>query len=243
MKFFMDPSIIQCGVCGGTGFTQRRILWDQLIGQWQLSPAETDYINRQQGKACDQCGANLRSIALANAIRAFLGAKTFLREAALSPRGKDLALLELNEAGSLTPVLKTFGRYVFGAYPEVDIHALPYADGDFDLVVHSDTLEHVMNPVHALTECRRVLKPDGALCFTVPMIVGRMTRSRDGLPNCYHGNPETQTDDLIVQTEFGADTWTYVLEAGFAEVSLHAVEYPAGLAFLARADSIQKPNP
>jgi SAM-dependent methyltransferase len=227
-------SAMYCGVCGGTHFTSRRVLWDKLIDEWQLSPSEAAYVNRQQGETCDQCGANLRSIALANALRAFLGTRAFLREAAASPLGEKVGILEINEAGTLTPVLKTFGRYVYGAYPEVDMHALPYADGAFDIVVHSDTLEHIKEPVRALKECRRVLKPNGAACFTVPVIVGRMSRSRDGLPKSYHGDPATTADDFAVQTEFGADAWTYVLQAGFREVSMYAVEYPAGIAFLAR---------
>ncbi len=61
-----------------------------------------------------------------------------------------------------------------------------------------------------------------------------MSRSRDGLPKSYHGNAGTTADDFAVQTEFGADAWTYVLQAGFREVSMHAFEYPAGIAFLAR---------
>lgn len=104
---------------------------------------------------------------------------------------------------------------------------ISYPSGTFDIVIHSDTLEHVPNPVHALSECRRVLKPGGALCFTVPIIVGRMTRDRAGLPKSYHGDPTTATDDLIVRTEFGADAWTYVMEAGFNRVTIHAVGYPA----------------
>ena len=51
------------------------------------------------------------------------------------------------------------------------------ASGTYDLVVHSDTLEHVPDPVRALQECRRVLRPLGACCFTVPIVVGRLTRS------------------------------------------------------------------
>jgi SAM-dependent methyltransferase len=225
---------MQCGVCGGTRFTSRRILWDKLTNDWQLSPAEAAYVDRQQGESCDHCGANLRSIALANALRAFLGTHAFLREAAASPAGKKTAILEINEAGTLSAVLKTFGRHVYAAYPQIDMHALPYGKGSFDVVIHSDTLEHVANPVHALAECRRVLKPDGALCFTVPTIVGRMSRSRDGLPKSYHGAPGTTADDLAVQTEFGADAWTYVLQAGFTEVSIHCIAYPAAIAYLAR---------
>jgi ubiquinone/menaquinone biosynthesis C-methylase UbiE len=150
------------------------------------------------------------------------------------PQVMGLEILEINEAGMLSPMLRNFPRYVFGAYPEVDIHRLPYKDDSFDLVVHSDTLEHVIDPVHALTECRRVLKPGGALCFTVPIVVGRMSRSRAGLPKSRHGASTTTADDFVVQTEFGADAWGYVMEAGFAEVQIHAVEYPAALAFLAR---------
>lgn len=65
------------------------------------------------------------------------------------------------------------------------------------------------------------------------MIVGRMSRDRAGLPKSCHGASNTTADDFVVQTEFGADAWAYVLAAGFSEVQIHAVEYPAALAFLA----------
>lgn len=229
---------MQCGVCGGKSFTARPVLWQGLIDEWGLSPHEAAYIDRQQGESCDQCGANLRSIALANALRAFLGSDAVLAEAAVSPSGQNVSILEINEAGTLSPVLKFFGRHVFAAYPAVDIHALPYEDGSFDVVMHSDTLEHVKDPVHALSECRRVLKPDGALCFTVPVIVGRMSRSRAGLAKSYHGDPANTADDYAVQTEFGADAWTYAVQAGFTEISIHTFEYPAGIAFLARGGGL-----
>lgn len=225
---------MQCGICGGVSFIRHPILWEGLINEWQISPAEADYVDRQQGETCNSCGANLRSIALANALRAFLGTNALLREIATSPLGKSFSILEINEAGSLTPILKNFGRYVFGAYPEVDMHAIPYESNVFDVVIHSDTLEHVTNPIHALTECRRVLKPGGALCFTVPVIVERLSRNRHGLPKSHHGNSETMSDDLVVQTEFGADAWCYIMESGFTDVSIHSVGYPAATAFLAR---------
>lgn len=225
---------MQCGVCGGTSFTSRPVLWESLITEWQLSAAEVVYIDRQQGETCDQCGANLRSIALANALRAQLGTTALLRQVVQQQLAQHVAVLEINEAGTLSPILRKFGGYVFGAYPEVDMHKLPYPDASFDVVIHSDTLEHVINPVHALRECRRVLKPGGAVCFTVPIVVGRMTRDRAGLPKSCHGAVTTTADDLVVHTEFGADAWTHIMEAGFTEVSLHAVAYPAAVAFRAR---------
>ena len=40
-------------------------------------------------------------------------------------------------------------------FPAVDMHALPFHGKAFDLIIHSDTLEHVERPVRALEECRR----------------------------------------------------------------------------------------
>jgi len=224
-------SALTCGVCSAAAFTDRPVLWPALISEWQLSPSEAAYVDRQQGTICNRCGANLRSIALANAIRAYLREQGALKD--IAERRPPVSILEINQAGDLSPVLSRFEGHVLALYPEVDIHRLPYPDGSFDLVVHSDTLEHVVNSVHALAECRRVLRPGGGLCFTVPIIVGRLTRSRAGLPLSYHGGPGTRTDDYAVRTEFGADAWTYVMEAGFTSVAIHAVAYPAATAFLA----------
>ena len=224
---------MNCSICGGSKFKSNKVLWKELINEWQISKVEADYINRQQGKKCNSCGANIRSIALAKAIQDFMGTTMVLNEVVNLEMARNLHVLEINEAGTLSPILKRFAHYSFGAYPEVDIHTLPYEDAKFDLVVHSDTLEHVKNPIHALSECYRVLKPGGALCFTIPVIVGRMTRNREGLPKSFHGNPKTASNDFVVQTEFGADAWTYILEAGFKELRVHAFEYPAGIAFSA----------
>jgi SAM-dependent methyltransferase len=225
-----------CTVCGGKEFVHDHVLWDTLIAQWQLSPDEAGYIDRQQGTHCIACGANLRSIALADAIRASVGTLLTLREFVATPEARSLALLELNEAGSLGAILERLPRRTLACFPEVDIHALPYAEATFDLVVHSDTLEHVAQPIRALAECRRVLQPGGSLCFTVPTIVGRLTRNRAGLPKSYHGTSDTDRDDFLVQTEFGADVWTYAIKAGFTAVSIHAVEYPCALALAARRE-------
>lgn len=225
---------ITCTVCGGTSFADRQVLWPDLVNAWQLTPAEVAYIDRQQGTHCTDCGANLRSIALCNAVRAFLGTDLTLNALIQSASARHLEILEVNEAGSLTTTLRQFPGHQLASYPEVDMHTLPYADASFDLVLHSDTLEHVRQPVHALGECLRVLRPEGALCFTVPIVVGRMSRGRAGLSNTYHGGPQASPDDFMVHTEYGADAWTQVIEAGFQRVELHTVAYPAAIAMLAR---------
>jgi len=109
---------------------------------------------------------------------------------------------------------------------------LPHADESFDLVVHSDTLEHVPDPVRGLAECRRVLRDGGACVFTVPIIVGRLTRSRAGLPPSYHGEA-AKGDAYLVHTEFGADAWRWPLAAGFADCRIVSLEHPAAHALIA----------
>jgi SAM-dependent methyltransferase len=234
--------MIHCSVCGGTSFTDRPVLWDALVSEWQLAPHERHYVDRQQGTQCQKCGANLRSIALANAIRAAVGTDLTLKEFADTLDAQRLTVLEINEAGTLSPVLRRLHGHIMASYPSVDIHAMPYESDRFDLVVHSDTLEHVSNPMHALAECRRVLRPNGILCFTVPTIVGRLTRSRTGLSKSYHGSAGDETDDLLVHTEFGADMWTYVVRAGFSSVSITAVDFPSALALSARREGTSRPD-
>ena len=222
-----------CSVCGGRDFADRRVLWPELIREWRLAPEEVAYIDRQQGTICRRCGANLRSIALADALRQFFRTEDTLAGFVRTADAARFRVLEINPAGTLSPVLSRMPRHVLAAYPEADMHALPYEAGQFDVVVHSDTLEHVAHPLRALAECRRLLAPGGALCFTVPVVIGRLSASRQGLPPSYHGNPQEDGEDWAVRTEFGADAWTYPLRVGFREVRINAVDYPAALAITA----------
>lgn len=45
---------------------------------------------------------------------------------------------------------------------------LPFADGNFDAVVMKDLLEHLVDPVPAVREARRVLRPGGLLFASSP---------------------------------------------------------------------------
>ena len=226
--------MLSCSICGGDAFSSSAVLWDGLAAEWQLSPDERASVDRQQGTACTGCGGNLRSIALADAMRHAAGTSLTLQAFAASPPAASLALLEINEAGTLSPILRQLPGHTLAAYPAIDMHDLPYAGANFDMVVHSDTLEHVSQPVRALAECRRVLRPGGWLCFTIPTIVGRLTRSRAGLGKSFHGDPAMSYDDYLVHTEFGADMWTFVMAAGFNALTIHAVSFPDATAISAR---------
>jgi SAM-dependent methyltransferase len=222
-----------CAVCGGNEFEDRRVLWPLLIAEWGLSLEEAAYVDRQQGRTCLRCGANLRIIALARALASAWGAGPILTDFPASEKAAQLRVLEINGAQGISELLQRMPQHRLINYPEYDMQTLNFEEGTFDAVIHSDTLEHVPDPLAGLRECRRILAPGGALFFTVPIIVGRMTRHRDGLPPSYHGNVAESGEDFRVQTEFGADTWGMVMDAGFSKVTLISVDYPAAIAITA----------
>lgn len=51
-----------------------------------------------------------------------------------------------------------------------DAHALPFSDGQFDLVISKDTLEHFMEPWAVVRNVHRVLKAGGQFIIWVPFI-------------------------------------------------------------------------
>lgn len=226
-------AMLRCSICGASEFTSQAVLWPELASAWGLSAEEVSYVNQQQGCACTGCGASLRVVALGDAIRDALATTAHVQDFVRDSRLQQLRILDLNGAAAISGALARLSGYVLGNFPEVDMEALPYPSHSFDLVVHSDTLEHVPHPIRGLEECRRVLKPGGRLCFTIPVIVGRLTRGREGLPKSWHGDPSVTADDFLVHTEFGADMWTFAMRAGFDRVTIHQVAYPAATAITA----------
>ncbi len=51
-----------------------------------------------------------------------------------------------------------------------DIHDLPFEDDSIDAILCLAVLEHVENPIQAMSEMRRVLKPGGKLLLYVPFL-------------------------------------------------------------------------
>ena len=59
-----------------------------------------------------------------------------------------------------------------------DFHSLPYADDSYDVVWSQEAFLHAADKNAVLSECRRVLKPDGVLIFT-DILVRRDTPDAD----------------------------------------------------------------
>jgi glycosyltransferase involved in cell wall biosynthesis/SAM-dependent methyltransferase len=68
-------------------------------------------------------------------------------------------------------------EYAFKQF-NIEEEIFPYDDNSFDVVLFCEIIEHLLrDPVHALTEIRRVLKPGGDLVLTTPN-VARLENAR-----------------------------------------------------------------
>ena len=75
--------------------------------------------------------------------------------------------------GEQTVTTDETGEVVDYAYQQFNCEKdrFPYADDSFDVVLFCEIIEHLLaDPVHALGEIRRVLKPDGILVLTTPNV-------------------------------------------------------------------------
>ena len=224
-------SLKVCPVCGGDQFVNEPVLWPELIEQWELAPDEVAYINLQQGFCCSSCKNNLRTMTLAAAVTGAFGFSGTFEDFCRDHQGvRQLTVVEINPAKNLSRFLQTLPKHALHSFPELDMQEMSFADSSIDVIIHSDTLEHVADSKAALRECRRVLKSAGHLFYTVPIVIGRLTRMRRGLPPSYHGMPGAKREDCVVQTEYGADFWCEIFDAGFREVTLTSLIFPASIA-------------
>src|SRR5260221_2152404 len=197
----------RCAVCGGSTFGFKEVLWPELPSAWELTSEAVRYIDLQQGLHCLSCGNNLRMIALAAALLHTAGFSGTLAEFCES--SPSLRILEINTAGFLTPFFRRLPGHRLVEYPQFDMMDLDIDSESFDIVVHSDSLEHVPDPTKGLSECRRVLLDRGRCIFTVPGIVGRLARSRAAMPPSHHGQATTATAHQLWRAQFVAVTRHY----------------------------------
>lgn len=94
----------------------------------------------------------------------------------------DILGARIDDLTEVLPALRARAR-------QVDLAgALPYADGEFHIVLCSEVVEHLENPEAALAEIHRVLVPSGLLVFTTdnePTLFGRLKRTAAKLVGRY----------------------------------------------------------
>lgn len=201
----------------------------RLADEWELDSFYAESFDQREGLSCARCGINLRLMALASAIlRTYHFPLPLAAFVFLNPHRR---VLEIN-GSALSTYLRRMPRHQLVNFPDTSIEQLPFAADSFDLVVHTETLEHVDDPVLALTECRRVLKPGGRLAYTIPVVSDRLTRSRQGMPLSYHG--QFGQPDYEVRREYGADFWNEVIEAGFTDLRIVMFKPPVAFGIVAR---------
>ncbi len=179
------------------------------------------------GVRCARCAASAIHLAIGWALRDRVA------------RIEDCDVCELSARGPLAAWLQRTARsaalseYFAGVEPGTlrdgvrceDVQRLTYADARFDLVTHTEVLEHVGDDARAFAELLRVLKAGGLMVFTVPMHGGPCTveraRLREGrvehlLEPVYHLDP-LRHEGILAFRDYGSDILERLRRAGFIE--------------------------
>jgi SAM-dependent methyltransferase len=216
-----------CSACGAeTRFVFNSWLLppdaDEEWGEW------ADEFARRETMICSSCSATLRVRRLADVLLAHYAQEArSLAELVEEPRFRELDVAEVNSAGALHPFLARlpalrYSEYGADGVPSEDLTSLSYGDASLDLVLTSETLEHVPDWRRALAETRRVLRPGGRHVFTVPLVPGRATSEDVGGRGWHHARGRGpfrlvgRHGDMLVRTEFGRDLLDELRDAGFA---------------------------
>lgn len=121
------------------------------------------------------------------------------------------------------------GRFVNASALE-----LPFADGQFDIVLSSEMIEHTPDPILAISELSRVLKPGGTLALTTPNRMWHWfihfftllrIRPFQGIENFLtFGELDTHLalNKLAVQLHFGFHPWPFQIR--FLQALSHKVD-------------------
>ena len=244
-----------CAACNFKGKQkQKNVLWKELISEWELTQQWTDWFNIREGQYCVNCRCCARTHQLSIAILQELAnhsgtSYTNLREAFKNQQIQQLVIAEINSLGNIHPFLAQSPNLWYSEFlstnPAIrseNLESLSYSDNFFDVVLTSETLEHVPDIDKAFAEIHRVLKPGGKHIFTTPVVWDRpLTRIRASmsnnevihqLPPSYHGSKTKNQSDYLVFYEFGADVIERCKLAGFQVDLLRDQQNPSLVTFI-----------
>lgn len=92
-----------------------------------------------------------------------VGCGTGLLSSLMKNQGNDVCGIDISEVA----LKKAELRGIKVKLGNID-NNLPFDDDIFDVVVCSEVIEHLFNPIESLEEIQRVLKPEGYLVLTTP---------------------------------------------------------------------------
>jgi len=185
----------------------------------------------ETGVRCMRCGASTVHLSLGRVLLrrvADLGARDACE---LSARGPLVAFLRRQTRSLATSEYFADARpgETRGGVRCEDVQQLTYADAAFDLITHTEVLEHVPDDARGLAELRRVMRPGGIMLFTVPLHGGEHTVERARLcgmqiehvrPPVYHTDPLRGGAGILAFRDYGSDILERLRLAGFRAATL-----------------------
>jgi SAM-dependent methyltransferase len=235
----------RCAVCGRLRLLiyRRRVLTPRLAELWGLSTRQAEAFARKESLECTHCGAKLRGRRMAQVVLSLFPAGNppapSLAQWVLSPDVQHLRVAEINTIDGLHSFMSKLPCFSSSDYHDAkgtaaldtstrseDLTRLSYPDNSLDLILTSETLEHVPDLNAALREIHRVLLPGGRHVFTVPVLpTVEKTFSRsvvlpdgtieDRAPRICHPGGDW---GYPVFTEFGKDLPALLAQAGFETI-------------------------
>lgn len=217
-----------CYACGAQGQVWRfaTVINNELAATWGLTESLRNSFDARESMFCPVCDCSFRLRLLSEALVNEYGGTSLNEIIETDLKTKKVA--EINSCGKLHQFLQKLPVLQYSEFgsqdpeiPSENLEALSYVDNSLDLILTSDTLEHVPDFRTALAEIYRVLKPGGKHIFTIPTVWSRKTRQRaeileSGVSNIlepsYHGEGQP---DYLVFNEFGYDVISQIKQAGF----------------------------
>jgi 2-polyprenyl-3-methyl-5-hydroxy-6-metoxy-1,4-benzoquinol methylase len=152
-------------------------------------------------------------------------------------RGCDVVAIEADPEAALS--LENVAECIVGDLCDPSVIVKVAEDGDFDVVLAGDVLEHLPDPLAVLRACRQVLLPGGYVVISLPNIAhadivlslfaGRFNYNETGLLDRTHLRFFTSDtiDELLLQAGFQMLDLRRVLRPVFeTELGLDPAEFP-----------------